>query len=289
MLTCAKQGYFMPRRHFQLSVSTEPSPIPSSYRAAIKDPHWNNAMLDEYNALIGNDTWSLVPRPAGVNVVTGKWIYRHKFNPDGSLARYKARWVVRGFTQQASVDYEETFSPVVKPATIRVVLSLATSSSWPIHQMDIKNALLHGELAETVNCQQRSGFVDPTNPHLVCRLNKSLYGLKQAPRTWFLRFTTFLKTLGFVASRIDSSFFILHHGSDTAYLLLYVDDILLIGNTTTLLNRIISSLNGEFHMSDLGEVHHFLGVNVHKNTTSLFLSQQQYALEILDRAKMLEC
>jgi hypothetical protein len=152
MLTRAKQGYFMPRRHFQLSVSTEPSPIPSSYRAAIKDPHWNNAMLDEYNALIGNDTWSLVPRPAGVNVVTGKWIYRHKFNPDGSLARYKARWVVRGFKQQAGVDYEETFSPVVKPATIRVVLSLATSSSWPIHQMDVKNAFLHGELAETVYC-----------------------------------------------------------------------------------------------------------------------------------------
>jgi histone deacetylase 1/2 len=95
-------------------------------------------MLDEYNALIGNDTWSLVPKPAGVNVVTGKWIFRHKFNADGTLARYKARWMVRGFTQQAGVDYEETFSPVVKPTTIRVVLNLSTSSSWPIHQMDVK-------------------------------------------------------------------------------------------------------------------------------------------------------
>jgi hypothetical protein len=116
-----------------------------------------------------------------------------------------------------------------------------------------------------------------------------LYGLKQAPRTWFLRFTTFLKTIGFVASRSDSSLFILRRGSSIAYLLLYVDDILLTANTHALLMDIIGHLNGEFHMSDLGEVHHFLGVNVHRNQSGLFLSQQQYALEILDRAKMLNC
>jgi hypothetical protein len=110
-------------------------------------------MLDEFNALLRNNTWSLVSKPAGVNVVTGKWIFRQKLNPDGSLARYKARWVVRGFTQQAGVDYGETFSPVVKPATIRVVLSLALSHGWEINQLDVKNAFLHGNLAETVFCQ----------------------------------------------------------------------------------------------------------------------------------------
>jgi hypothetical protein len=129
-------------------------------------------------------------------VVTGKWIFRHKMNADGSLSRYKARWVVRGFTQQAGVDYGETFSPVVKPATIRVVFAIATSQAWPINQLDVKNAFLHGNLQETVYSQQPSGFVDSRFPHHVCRLNKSLYGLKQAPRTWFLRFTTFFREGG---------------------------------------------------------------------------------------------
>jgi hypothetical protein len=196
-------------------------------------------MLDEFNALIRNDTWSLVPRPAGVNLVTGKWIFRHKLHPDGTLAQYKARWVVRGFTQQPGVDYGETFSPVVKPATIRV----ATTHSWPIHQMDVKNAFLHGELAETVYCQQPSGFVDSTHPDHICRLKKYLYGLKQAPRTWFVRFTSFLQTLGLHPSKSDTSLFIYKHGSHTAYILLNVDDIILTANTPTLLTGTIRSLS----------------------------------------------
>jgi hypothetical protein len=197
--------------------------------------------------------------------------------------------VVRGFTQQHGVDYAETFSPVVKPATIRLVLSIATMHSWPIHQLDVKNAFLHGHLDETVYCEQPSGFVDSSCPSHVCHLKKSLYGLKQAPRAWFSRFATFISSIGFLASKSDSSLFILHRGTSVAYLLLYVDDIILTANTTTLLHSIISSLNGEFSMSDLGDIHHFLGVNVHRTTDGLFLSQQQYALEILDRAKMLNC
>jgi hypothetical protein len=120
-------------------------------------------------------------------------------------------------------------------------------------------------------------------------LQKSLYGLKQAPRAWFHRFTSFIATLGFLASKSDSSLFILHHGSSVAYLLLYVDDIILTANSTTLLHSVIHSLKTEFSMSDLGDIHHFLGINVHRTTEGLFLSQQQYALEILERAKMLNC
>ena len=142
-----------------------------------------------------NHTWELIPRPSQANVVTGKWVFKHKFTADGSLERYKARWVLRGFTQWPGVDFGETFSPVVKPATMRIVLSLALSRRWPIHQLDVKNAFLHGTLEETVYCVQPSGFEDSTHPEFVCRLNKSLYGLKQAPRAWYSRFATHLLSL----------------------------------------------------------------------------------------------
>jgi hypothetical protein len=112
--------------------------------------------------------------------VTGKWIFRHKFHADESLARHKACWVVRGFSQREGIDYDKTFSPVVKPATIWSVLSIAASRTWPIHQLDVKNAFLHGHLKETIYCQQPPGFIDPGTPDHVCRPQKSLYGLKQA-------------------------------------------------------------------------------------------------------------
>jgi hypothetical protein len=142
--------------------------------------------------------------------------------------------------------------------------------SWPIHQLDVKNAFLHGHLQETVYCEQPSGFLDSSHPAHVCRLQKSLYGLKQAPRAWFHRFTLFIASLGFSASKSDSSLFILHRGTSIAYLLLYVDDIILTANTTSLLNSIIRSLHAEFSMSDLGDIHHFLGINVHRTHDGLF-------------------
>lgn len=111
-------------------------------------------------------------------MVTGKWIFRYKFLADGSLDRYTARWVLHGFTQRLGVDYDETFSPVVKSATVRIVLSLALSQNWPVHRLDVKNAFLHGTLSEIVYYSQPSSFVDSTHPDFVCRLNKSLYGLK---------------------------------------------------------------------------------------------------------------
>jgi hypothetical protein len=291
MTTHAKAGVFQPKKFMNLHVTTQPaiSHIPSSYRIALKDPHWYNAMLEELQALMTNNTWGLVPKPAGANVVSGKWIFRHNLHSDGSLARYKARWVVCGYSQQEGIDYGETFSLVIKPGTILSVLSIATSFSWPIHQLDVKNTFLHGTLSEIVYSQQPSGFVDPSLLHHVCKLHKSLYGLKQAPRTWFLRFMTFLSSIGFKQSKCDPSLFILKTPSTTAYLLLYVDDIILTANTSHLLSHIISQLCSEFSMSDLGPLCHFLGIEVTPSDTGLILSQKQYALDILARANMTHC
>lgn len=290
MLTQSKIGISKPKVPLSLSISTpQISPIPTSYLLALLDPNWRQALLLEYAAFIKNKTWDLVPRPPHTNIISGKWLYRHKFRSDGQLERYKARWVARGFNQQPGLYYNETFSPVVKPTTVRTVLSLALSRSWPIHQLDVTNAFLHGTLSEPVYCEQPSSFVDPLRPEYVCKLHKALYGVKQAPRAWFQRFANHLISLGFVNCKSDTSLFVYHRGSMTAYLLLYVDDIILTASSPHALSEIISALCREFDMKDLGVLHYFLGISVTYQHSGLFLSQHKYLNGILDRAHMADC
>ncbi|GKD61302.1 ribonuclease H-like domain-containing protein, partial [Tanacetum coccineum] len=141
-------------------------------------------MCDEYKALIDNNTWVLVPRPPNVNIVRSMWLYKHKYNADGSLNRYKARLVANGRSQQQGINCDETFSPVVKPATIRTVLILSVSRQWPIHQLDVKNAFLYDHLTKTVYMHQPPRFTDSAHSDYVCLMQKSLYGRKQALRSW---------------------------------------------------------------------------------------------------------
>ncbi|PRQ47500.1 putative RNA-directed DNA polymerase [Rosa chinensis] len=129
-----------------------------------------------------------------------KWVFRVKRNPDGSVERYKARFVAKGFHQQHDIDYNETFSSVIKPATIRNVLCLTISRSWPLRQLDVKNVFLHVFLKEDVYMTQPPSFIDQARPSFVCKLNKAIYGLKQAPHAWFHRMTSFLLSVGFVQS-----------------------------------------------------------------------------------------
>jgi hypothetical protein len=155
MVTRAKDGFrVLPDRLILTATTTSltPSPIPSSVRATLADPNWRAAMEDEYGTLMSNGTWDLVPRPQGSNVVTGKWVFTHKFCADGTFDRYKARWVIQGSTQPPGVDYDDTFSPVVKPATVRTVLATVVFHNWPIQQLDVKNVFLHDTLTETVYC-----------------------------------------------------------------------------------------------------------------------------------------
>jgi histone deacetylase 1/2 len=185
--------------------------------------------------------------------------------------------------------YSETFSPVIKQATVRLVFSIAVSRNWKIHQLDIHNAFLNGILTEDFYIKQPSGFVDSSLPSHVCRFHKSLYGLKQAPRAWYTRLSDFLLSIGFRASKIDTSLFILSDGSNIFYLLVYVDDILLTGSNSAMLHHLIQLLSFEFKLRDLGVVHYFLGIEVQSTGMGLMLCQHKYILDILTRASMTSC
>ena len=160
---------------------------PRDYREALSIPHWRTAMETEFSALKANGTWNLVPPVHGVNLIDSRWIFKVKLHADGTIERYKARLVAKGFKQRYGLDYEETFSPVVKPATVRHLLTLALSRGWHLRQLDIQNAFLNGFLDEQVYMRQPPGFADPDKPDHYCQLVRSLYGLKQAPRAWHSR------------------------------------------------------------------------------------------------------
>ena len=144
-------------------------------------------MEEEITALKDNQTWDLVPKPRDVKPISCKWVYKIKTRPDGSIEQYKARLVARGFSQQYGLDYDETFSPVAKLTTVRVLLALATCKDWRLWQMDVKNAFLHGELDREIFMVQPQGFESGAHPEYVCKLRNALYWLKQALRAWYIK------------------------------------------------------------------------------------------------------
>lgn len=144
-------------------------------------------MRDEFEALQRNRTWSLVPYTGREKLVDCRWVFKTKFKPDGTILKHKARLVAKGYQQEEGVDYSETFSPVIKPTTVRTILTLAATFSWEVRQLDVNNAFLNGILTEDVYMRQPEGFSDSRLPNHVCKLTKALYGLKQAPRAWFDR------------------------------------------------------------------------------------------------------
>lgn len=187
------------------------------------------------------------------------------------------------------MDYEDTFSPVVKPVTIRMLLSMALSQGWHLRQLDIQNAFLHGVLEEEVFMRQPPGFEDPTYTSHLCRLDKALYGLKQAPRAWHARLSSVLATLGFTASTADTSPFILRQPDTTIYLLVYVDDIIVVSSSSTATDRLVHQLGNIFALKDLGPLRYFLIIEVHPLGPNLLMSQRKYATELLQCAGMTKC
>jgi histone deacetylase 1/2 len=262
---------------------------PRNLEEALNDKNWKKAMDSEYMALMKNKTWHLVPPRKGINVVDCKWVWKKKYKSDGSLDKYKGRLVAKGFKQRYGIDYGDTFSPVVKPATIRVVLSLAISRGWSLRQLDVSNAFLHGHLEEDVYMKQPPGYEDKNFPGYVCKLDKALYGLKQAPRAWYSRLSTKLQMLGFKASKADTSLFFMKKGSLTMFVLVYVDDIIVVSSVPGATVALLKKLNEDFALKDLGELHYFLGIEVSKVRNGILLTQEKYANDILERVGMSQC
>lgn len=244
-------------------------------------------MQNEYDALMLNQTWSLVDLPNDRRAIGCKWVYRVKENADGTLNKLKARLVAKGFHQTPGFDFSETFSPVIKPATVRVVITLALSQNWKIAQLDINNAFLNGKLTEEVYMHQPEGFEARGAENKVCRLHKALYGLKQAPRAWFETLHSALGSFGFQSAKSDNSLFIRKSGKDIMYILVYVDDILITGNQTSQVKDITVSLNKLFALKDLGELDFFLGIQVNNTCEGLLLTQTKYIRDLLKKTKML--
>lgn len=221
-----------PNPKYRSAAIAEVMDEPATYEEASKKEEWRKAMDEDISALNQNQTWDLVPKPKDVRPISCKWVYKLKTRPDGSIDRYKARLVTRGFAQQYGLDYNETFSPVSNITTIRVLLSLAASESWKLWQLDVKNAFLNGELNKEIYMERPRGFESKTKPHHVSKLKKALYGLKQAPRAWYGKIAEFLVQCGYNVAPADSSLFVKKQNKKLAIVLVHVDDLIITSDDT---------------------------------------------------------
>ena len=262
---------------------------PETYRAAMnseKAEEWKIAMHEEYQALIDNTTWKLVSPPINKSIIDNKWVYKLKYNKEGEIERYKARLVARGFTQEYSIDYEETFSSVIKFTTIRTLMSLVSAENLNVCQFDIKTAFLYGKITEDIYMKQPEGFDDGSGH--VCKLIRSLYGLKQSSRCWSECFTNFIKSLGFQASKADPCLFI-KNKHIKIYLAIYVDDGLIICRDKEEIEIIINHLQQRFKIKIL-DFTTFVGIEIKIcQETGIHLNQKQYTKKILHKFNMQDC
>ena len=214
---------------------------PSSYEEAMMDfdkEKWHEAMNQEMESMYSNSVWELVDLPEGFRPIGNKWIYKRKKGADGKVETYKARLVAKCYTKKEGVDYEETFSPVAMLKSIRILLSMAASLDYEIWQMDVKTAFLNGNLDEEIYMSQPEGFQEKDQEQKVCRLLKSIYGLKQASRSWNIRFDETIKSFGFHQSVDEACIYKMRKEKSAVFLVLYVDDILLMGDNVKLLTEV---------------------------------------------------
>ena len=252
---------------------------------------WYNAMKDELDSMKSNEVWDLVELPKGVQAIGCKWVYKTKRDSLGNIERYKARLVAKGFTQKEGIDYTETFSPVSKKDSLRIILALVAHLDLELQQMDVKTTFLNGDLEEEVYMKQPEGFSYREGEHLVCKLKKSIHGLKQASHQWYYKFHGVITSFGFIENPMDQCIYQKVSGSKTCFLVLYVDDILLATNDKGMMHGVKQFLSKNFDMKDMGEASYVIGIKIHRDRSRgiLGLSQETYINKILERFRMKDC
>jgi len=268
-------------------------PEPHTYAQAQQIKEWCDAMGMEITALEDNGTWVVCSLPVGKEAVGCKWVYKMKLNADGSLERYKARLVAKGYTQTEGLDYVDTFSPVAKLTTVKLLIAVAAAKGWSLSQLDISNAFLNGDLDEEIYMTLPPGYSsrqgDSFPPNAVCLLKKSLYGLKQASRQWYLKFSESLKALGFTQSSCDHTLFTRNSKNSYMAVLVYVDDIIVASSCDRETELLRNALQRSFKLRDLGTLKYFLGLEIARNADGISICQRKYTLELLAETGLLGC
>ena len=266
---------------------SEPTTVEEALSCSEKQ-NWKEAMKDEFQSLQANQVWDLVTPPKDCKVINCKWVFKCKLGEHGQVERYKARLVAQGYSQRPGIDYEETFSPVVRFESVRSVIALAVHGNMKLHQMDVKTAFLNGELHEEVFIRQPEGFIEKDKENLVCRLKKSIYGLKQSPRCWNIAIDDHLKKMKFVQTEGDPCLYVSRDDAETVFIAVYVDDILIAAKTDKRIDEVKAAIASRFKVKDLGELHYFLGDKIVQDLKAgtIWLGQPAFSENILRQFNM---
>ncbi|UYV70659.1 hypothetical protein LAZ67_8000192, partial [Cordylochernes scorpioides] len=266
--------------------------IPKTYREAMNTPfsdQWKEAMEEEFHSLTSHNVWTLVPKPENENLIKGKWIFNIKMNPDGSIDKRKARFVAMGHNQKPGIDYEESFAPVMKLDSLRTLIAIASQQNMKIEQYDVKTAYINAELKDDVYLEQPEGFVQAGQENKVCKLNRSLYGLPQSGRCWNEKINPIFNDIGLRRLESEPCAYILQEEEKTLIIGIYVDDFLIIGSDSTIINRIVKQLDKQIVIVRKEKPIFFLGIKIEEKENCFELSQEAYVEKILKKFNLEEC
>ncbi|GJY05089.1 retrovirus-related pol polyprotein from transposon TNT 1-94 [Tanacetum coccineum] len=256
---------------------------PKNVNEALGDESWIVAMQEELNQFVANDVWELVPQPRNMTIIGTKWVFRNKLDENGVVSRNKARLVAQGYNQQEGIDYDETYAPVARLESIRILLAYACALDFKLFQMDVKSAFLNGFINEEVYVAQPPGFIDFKKPDHVYKLKKALYGLKQAPKAWYDRLKAFLIKHEYKIGMVDNTLFTKKKSSNLIIVQIYVDDIIFGSTCQDMCDEFAKIMHGEFKMSMMGELNFFLGLRIKKMEEGIFFNRYKYIKEMLKK------
>ncbi|GJX78474.1 retrovirus-related pol polyprotein from transposon TNT 1-94 [Tanacetum coccineum] len=256
---------------------------PKNVNEALGDESWIVAMQEELNQFIANDIWELVPQPRNMTIIGTKWVFRNKLDENGIVSRNKARLVAQGYNQQEGIDYDETYAPVARLESIRILLAYACALDFKLFQMDVKSAFLNGFINEEVYVAQPPGFIDFEKPDHVYKLKKALYGLKQAPKAWYDRLKAFLIKHEYKMGMVDNTLFTKKKSLNLIIVQIYIDDIIFGSTCQDMCDEFAKIMHDEFEISMMGELNFFLGLQIKQMEDGIFFNQSKYIKEMLKK------